>query len=163
MQAAFLDLGTAGAVAQALAAVIPRIAATSGPPQAEAVAVTTMLMELVTVLLSPELCLNPAATPEQRAIDECPSVSEVRFPGSGAHVTWSPSAEVIRQKCGALGPWNTFCSSGTYHVLWSSGASCRAKRYSAGRMGGSFRVTCPKRGDAVCPFDIDLIGSIHRE
>lgn len=78
-QAAFLDLGTAGAVAQALAAVIPRIAASSGPPQAEAVAVTTMLMEVVTVLLSPDLCLNPAAPPEQRAIDECPSVAEVRF------------------------------------------------------------------------------------
>ena len=39
---------------------------------------TTMLMEVVMALHSADVCLNPAAAPEQRALDECPSVSEVR-------------------------------------------------------------------------------------
>ena len=61
-----------------LAAVIPRIAGTTGDEQAEAVAVTTMLMEVVTVLHTPEVALNPAQPPEQRAVDDCPPAQEVR-------------------------------------------------------------------------------------
>lgn len=67
--------------AQVLAAVIPRIAGTTGDEQAEAVAVTTMLMEVVTVLHTPEVALNPAQPPEQRALEECPPPQEVRAAG----------------------------------------------------------------------------------
>ena len=69
------------ATAQVLAAVIPRIASTTGDEQAEAVAVTTMLMEVVTVLHTPEVALNPAQPPEQRALEECPPPQEVRATG----------------------------------------------------------------------------------
>ena len=62
---------------QVLAAVIPRIAGTTGDEQAEAVAVTTMLMEVVTVLHTPEVTLNPAHSAEQRALEDCPPAQEV--------------------------------------------------------------------------------------
>lgn len=44
---------------------------------AEAMALCTMLMEVVMVLFNPDVCLNPAIPAAERIIEECPTVAEV--------------------------------------------------------------------------------------
>ena len=72
-QAAFLDLKVAGVVARLLSRVMS--SSTLGGP--EAMALCTMLMEVVMVLFNPDVCLNPATPAADRVVEECPTVAEV--------------------------------------------------------------------------------------
>lgn len=44
---------------------------------AEARALTTMALEIATVLCNPDVCLDPSLSLEQRAVEECVDASEV--------------------------------------------------------------------------------------
>lgn len=78
MQAALLDAGCAAALGQLLARLVP--AAADPAKAAEAGALTTMALEIITVLCNIDVCLDPSLSPEQRAIDECVGTNEVRAP-----------------------------------------------------------------------------------
>ncbi len=76
VQAALLDAGCAAALGQLLARLVP--AAADPAKAAEAGALTTMALEIITVLCNIDVCLDPSLSPEQRAIDECVGTNEVR-------------------------------------------------------------------------------------
>lgn len=79
-QAAFLQLEVAAGLARLLAAAAaPEAAHRPGYDETEAAAVATMALEAATVLLSPEVCLDPALPAEQRAVTDTPPLPEVRL------------------------------------------------------------------------------------
>lgn len=82
MQAALLDLGAVGALAQLLARLVAALgggpAGDAGGP-AEAAALATMALEVATALTNPAIALNPAMPAPQRTREECPLVEEVGF------------------------------------------------------------------------------------
>ena len=45
--------------------------------EAEVTSLTTMALEIVTVLFNPDICVNALLPVTQRVIDDCPSVKEV--------------------------------------------------------------------------------------
>ncbi|KAK9829627.1 hypothetical protein WJX72_006957 [[Myrmecia] bisecta] len=71
LKAAFLDLKLAGISARLLSRLVPVL-----NEGADAVALCTMVMELVTVLFNPDVCLNPALPPIERVLQECPPTAE---------------------------------------------------------------------------------------
>lgn len=75
-QAAMLDAGCGAALGRLLARLLPALA--DPGKAAEAGALTTMALEVITVLANPDVCLNPASDPAQRAAEECIGVAEVR-------------------------------------------------------------------------------------
>jgi hypothetical protein len=82
VQAALLDLKVARIVGRVLVAMFPATASNKGGLGGsvltpEAFAVVTQLMEVVMVLFTPDVCLNPSLPPEQRVAEETPSVAEV--------------------------------------------------------------------------------------
>jgi len=77
VQAALLDAGCAAVLGQLLARLVP--GAADPAKGAEARALTTMALEIATVLCNPDVCLDPSLSLEQRAVDECVGASEVRI------------------------------------------------------------------------------------
>jgi hypothetical protein len=75
LQAALLDVGCAATLSQLLARLLP--AAADPAKAANAGALTTMALEVITVLSNPEVCLNPDLDIEQRAVEECVAPNEV--------------------------------------------------------------------------------------
>ena len=61
-----------------LARLVPILGSGAGP---EAAALTTMALEVSTVLVNPDCCLNPQAPATARALSDCPPLSEVGLPG----------------------------------------------------------------------------------
>ena len=53
-------------------------ALTDAAKAADAAALTTMVLEIVTVLCNLDICLNPAVSLEQRAVEDCIESAEVR-------------------------------------------------------------------------------------
>ncbi|CAL8468510.1 g8050 [Coccomyxa elongata] len=74
IKAALLDAGCAAALGQLLARLVP--AAADPAKAAEAGALITMALEIITVLCNIDVCLDPSLSPEQRAIDECVGTNE---------------------------------------------------------------------------------------
>lgn len=75
VQAALLDAGCAASLGQLLARLVP--AAADPAKAAEAGALTTMALEIITVLCNIDVCLDPSLSSQQRATDECVGTSEV--------------------------------------------------------------------------------------
>ena len=75
MQAAMLDSGITVRLAQLVARLLPAV--TDAAKAADAAALTTMVLEIVTVLCNLDICLNPAVSLEQRALEDCIEPAEV--------------------------------------------------------------------------------------
>ena len=82
---------------------------------------TTMLMEVVTVLHTPEVTLNPAHSAEQRALEDCPPAQEVR-----THI--GVSGSVARSQAQKLG-MQVHYSQLVEHLVWPSLASQSVNRW----------------------------------
>lgn len=77
IKAALLQLETAAGLARLLAtAAAPEAVHHPAHDEAEAAAVATMVLEAATVLLSPEVCLDPSLPGEQRAVMDTPPLPE---------------------------------------------------------------------------------------
>lgn len=71
-----LDSGITVTLAQLVARLLPAL--TDAAKAADAAALTTMVLEIVTVLCNLDICLNPAVSLEQRAVEDCIESAEVR-------------------------------------------------------------------------------------
>jgi hypothetical protein len=77
-----LDAGITVTLGQLLARLLPALG--DAARAAEAAALTTMALEIITVLCNLDICLNPAVRPEQRAQEDCIAPSEVSCFMSGS-------------------------------------------------------------------------------
>lgn len=77
MQAALLDLRVTGHIGRLLARLVP-VLGTGSTGGAEAAALATMALEVATVLVNPDCCLNPQSPATSRAQSDCPPLTEVR-------------------------------------------------------------------------------------
>jgi hypothetical protein len=93
-QAAMLDAGITVTLGQLLARLLPALS--DAAKAMEAAALTTMVLEIITVLCNLDICLNPAVRPEQRALEDCIAPSEVSPVMSGSY-TLTMSADGCSQ------------------------------------------------------------------
>ncbi len=75
LQAAMLDSGITVTLGQLLARLLPAL--TDATKAAEAAALTTMVLEIINVLCNLDICLDPAVSQEQRAMEDCIAPNEV--------------------------------------------------------------------------------------
>ena len=73
-----LDSGITLTLAQLVARLLPALA--DAAKAADAAALTTMVLEIVTALCNLDICLNPAVSLEQRAVEDCIEPAEVLTP-----------------------------------------------------------------------------------
>ena len=76
MQAALLDLRVTNHIGRLLARLVP-VLGTGSTGGAEAAALATMALEVATVLVNPDCCLNPQSPATTRALSDCPPLTEV--------------------------------------------------------------------------------------
>ena len=74
-------------IGRLLARLVPVLGLEGGP---EAAALTTLALEVATVLVNPDCCLNPQSSASARAVADCPALSEVmrQRPSCACSASW---------------------------------------------------------------------------